>query len=82
MTAGSPAGAKPASPAPGQTPAPAAPPAVPLIAPPAPPAPGDGMMAGVVPGAPGMKDEKKKPVTAFGRYLKILLSSNEFLFLS
>ncbi|HUR20074.1 MAG TPA: PSD1 and planctomycete cytochrome C domain-containing protein [Vicinamibacterales bacterium] len=81
MKPGSPEGAKPAA-APGQTPAPATPPAVPLVAPPAPPAPGDGMMAGVVPGAPGMKDEKKKPVTAFGRYVKILLSSNEFLFLN
>jgi hypothetical protein len=82
MTPGAPSGAKPAAvtPAPGQRPA--APPAVPLVAPPAPPAPGDGMMAGVVPGAPGMKDDTKKPVTAFGRYLKVLLSSNEFLFLN
>jgi hypothetical protein len=73
-------GAKPAtSPA---APA-AAPPAVPLIAPPAPPAPGDGMMAGVLPGPAGAKDDKvKKPVTAFGRYVKILLSSNEFLFMN
>jgi hypothetical protein len=41
----------------------------------------DGMMAGVVPGAQ-KKDEAKKllPVTAWGRYLKTLLSSNEFLF--
>jgi len=41
------------------------------------------MMAGVMPGSGGGKDEKaKKPVTAFGRYVKILLSSNEFLFLN
>jgi hypothetical protein len=50
-----------------------------LVAPPA----ADGMMAGVTPGAAAAKDEKdKKPVTAFGRYIKILLSSNEFLFLN
>ena len=56
-------------------------PAVPLIAPPAPP--GEGMMAGVTPPPPGAKpSEAKKPVTAFGRYVKILLSSNEFLFLN
>ena len=44
----------------------------------------DGMMAGVTPGAKTADDEKKKmlPVTTFGRYLKILLSSNEFLFVS
>src|SRR4030095_7734904 len=37
----------------------------------------DGMMAGVVPGA-GKPEEKKKllPVTPWGRYLKVLLSSN------
>jgi mono/diheme cytochrome c family protein len=42
----------------------------------------DGMMAGVVPGA-GRKDDQKKllPVTTWGRYVKILLSSNEFLFI-
>ena len=41
------------------------------------------MMAGVMPGSAGPKDDKvKKPVTAFGRYVKILLSSNEFLFLN
>jgi hypothetical protein len=42
----------------------------------------DGMMAGVTPGA-GKKDEKLKllPITAFGRYMKVLLSSNEFLFI-
>ncbi len=40
-----------------------------------------GMMAGVVPGAGGDKDEKERlPVTVFGRYVKVLLSSNEFLF--
>ena len=41
----------------------------------------DGMMAGVVPGA-GSKDDEKKllPVTTWGRYVKILLSSSEFLF--
>ena len=46
--------------------------------------PADGMMAGVVPGAKAAEDEKKKmlPVTTFGRYVKILLSSNEFLFVS
>jgi uncharacterized protein DUF1553 len=44
----------------------------------------DGMMAGVTPGAKTPDDEKKKmlPVTTFGRYLKILLSSNEFIFVS
>ena len=44
----------------------------------------DGMMAGVVPGAQDRDDEKKKllPVTPFGRYVKVLLSSNEFLFVS
>jgi len=44
----------------------------------------DGMMAGVSPGAKTSDDEKKKmlPVTTFGRYLKVLLSSNEFLFVS
>src|SRR5207302_957677 len=43
----------------------------------------DGMMAGVIPGA-GKKDDAKKllPVTAWGRYVKILLSSNEFLFVN
>jgi len=41
----------------------------------------DGMMAGVIPGA-AKKDDAKKllPVTPWGRYLKILLSSSEFLF--
>jgi mono/diheme cytochrome c family protein len=40
-----------------------------------------GMMAGVVPGAAKKDDEKKLlPPTTLGRYMKILLSSNEFLF--
>jgi hypothetical protein len=41
----------------------------------------DGMMAGVIPGA-AKKDEGKKPLpaTPWGRYVKILLSSSEFLF--
>jgi cytochrome c553 len=46
---------------------------------------GDGMMAGVMsPGGGGSsEDDKKKllPVTPLGRYLKVLLSSNEFLFI-
>ncbi|MGE0812341.1 MAG: PSD1 and planctomycete cytochrome C domain-containing protein [Vicinamibacterales bacterium] len=43
-----------------------------------------GMMAGVTPGASGPEDEKPKmlPVTAFGRYVKVLLSSNEFVFVN
>ena len=43
----------------------------------------DGMMAGVVPGA-SKPEEKKKllPVTPWGRYFKVLMSSNEFLFVS
>jgi hypothetical protein len=42
----------------------------------------EGMMAGVTPGA-AKKDENKKllPATAWGRYIKTLLSSNEFLFI-
>ena len=47
--------------------------------------PGDsGMMAGVAPGKAAPADEQKKmrPVTAFGRYVKVLLSSNEFVFVS
>jgi hypothetical protein len=50
-----------------------------------PPAPAaDGMMAGVSPAVKTADDEKKKmlPVTMFGRYVKVLLSSNEFLFVS
>ncbi|MFN7978170.1 MAG: DUF1553 domain-containing protein [Vicinamibacterales bacterium] len=43
-----------------------------------------GMMAGVAPGRNAPADEQKKmrPVTAFGRYVKVLLSSNEFVFVS
>ena len=43
----------------------------------------DGMMAGVVPGTP-KTDEKKAllPVTHWGRYIKILLSSTEFVFIN
>ena len=46
--------------------------------------PADGMMSGAKPGAAPPADEKKKmlPVSTFGRYVKILLSSNEFLFVS
>jgi hypothetical protein len=44
--------------------------------------PMEGMMAGVVPGAKSVPAEKMLPVTTFGRYVKILLSSNEFLFVS
>ena len=45
--------------------------------------PADGMMAGVKPGAGVEGDASKKlPVTTFGRYLKLLLSSNEFIFIS
>ena len=61
----------------------------------APPADGDkageegmpdpsGMMAGVVPGAKtSEKDaDKMRPITTFGRYVKVLLSANEFIFVS
>jgi hypothetical protein len=42
-----------------------------------------GMMAGVMPDAQKTGDAKKLlPVTVWGRYLKTLLSSNEFLFVS
>jgi hypothetical protein len=45
---------------------------------------GEGMMAGVMApsGSTTPEDEKKKmlPVTPLGRYLKVLLSSSEFLF--
>ena len=43
----------------------------------------NGMMAGVVPGS-GKSDEKKPllPVTPWGRYVKILLSSTEFIFIN
>jgi hypothetical protein len=49
-----------------------------------PPGPGaDGMMAGVAKGAGTDVDRKDYlPVTPFGRYVKVLLSSNEFLFIS
>jgi hypothetical protein len=42
------------------------------------------MMAGVTPGAktPEADKEKMRPVSTFGRYVKILLSSNEFIFVS
>jgi hypothetical protein len=47
----------------------------------APPTPPVGMMAGVVPGPSGEAEGKEPmPVTVFGRYVKVLLSSNEFLF--
>jgi hypothetical protein len=47
------------------------------------PMPMEGMMAGVVPGvASGAPPEKVLPVSVFGRYVKILLSSNEFIFVS
>jgi mono/diheme cytochrome c family protein len=53
--------------------------------PPTPPADGmpmDGMMAGVTPAGPGAEPSKKPlPVTPLGRYVKILLSSSEFLFI-
>jgi cytochrome c553 len=46
-----------------------------------PPMPPVGMMAGVVPGPGGDQAGKEPlPVTVFGRYVKVLLSSNEFLF--
>ncbi|HEX4949458.1 MAG TPA: PSD1 and planctomycete cytochrome C domain-containing protein [Blastocatellia bacterium] len=45
----------------------------------------EGMMAGVVPAPPGAKPEEKKPilpVTTWGRYMKVLLSSTEFMFIN
>jgi mono/diheme cytochrome c family protein len=44
----------------------------------------NGMMAGVVPGVRGKTDPKKPqlPITAWGRYAKVLLSSSEFLFVN
>ena len=43
---------------------------------------GEGMMAGVIPPRPGAEPPKKPlPVTPLGRYIKILLSSSEFLFI-
>jgi hypothetical protein len=44
--------------------------------------PMDGMMAGVVPAPPGSEPPKKPlPVTPMGRYIKVLLSSSEFVFI-
>ena len=40
----------------------------------------DGMMSGVVPGAAQKPEEKMLPVTPWGRYAKVLLSSAEFVF--
>jgi Protein of unknown function (DUF1549)/Protein of unknown function (DUF1553)/Planctomycete cytochrome C len=40
-----------------------------------------GMMAGVVPGSSKKDDKKLLPATPWGRYVKILLSSSEFLFI-
>ncbi|MBK9706119.1 MAG: PSD1 domain-containing protein [Acidobacteria bacterium] len=45
----------------------------------------NGMMAGVVPPAPGARPDDKKPilpVTIWGRYMKVLLSSTEFMFIN
>ena len=42
---------------------------------------GDGMMGGVVPGAGAESAAKLLPVTPMGRYMKVLLSSSEFLFI-
>jgi hypothetical protein len=46
----------------------------------------EGMMAGVIGGGAaekkGAEAKKLLPVTAFGRYAKVLLSSNEFLFIN
>jgi mono/diheme cytochrome c family protein len=51
------------------------------VMPPADPLVADMMMAGVTPGAtPAPEKEKMLPITTFGRYVKVLLSSNEFLF--
>ena len=48
-----------------------------------PPMNGDGMMGGVVPGAgPPAEQKKLLPVTPLGRYMKVLLSSNEFMFVN
>ncbi|MBA3295293.1 MAG: DUF1553 domain-containing protein, partial [Acidobacteria bacterium] len=44
--------------------------------------PMEGMMAGVMPPPPGAEAPKKAlPVTPLGRYIKILLSSSEFIFI-
>jgi hypothetical protein len=63
------AGAKPAPPEAAEKPDPAA---------------GEGMMAGVAGGGDKKPEEKKQllPVSAFGRYVKVLLGSNEFLFVN
>ncbi|MBL8191534.1 MAG: DUF1553 domain-containing protein, partial [Acidobacteria bacterium] len=45
----------------------------------------EGMLAGVVPAPPGAKPDDKKPilpVTIWGRYIKVLLSSTEFIFIN
>jgi len=43
----------------------------------------EGMMAGVIPGAAKKEAQQKLlPVTPWGRYVKILMSSNEFLFVN
>ncbi|MEZ5293911.1 MAG: PSD1 and planctomycete cytochrome C domain-containing protein [Vicinamibacterales bacterium] len=66
-------------------PDPEAPPAAPSGREAGAPSPSEsGMMAGVTPGASAPDDEKAKmlPVTAFGRYVKVLLSSNEFVFVN
>ncbi|MFN7928042.1 MAG: PSD1 and planctomycete cytochrome C domain-containing protein [Blastocatellia bacterium] len=45
----------------------------------------NGMMAGMMPPAPGAKPDDKKPilpVTTWGRYIKVLLSSTEFIFIN
>ena len=45
----------------------------------------NGMMAGVAPPAPNAKPDEKKPnlpVTVWGRYIKVLLSSTEFMFIN
>jgi hypothetical protein len=44
--------------------------------------PRGGMMAGVTPGSPAADSSQKPlPVTPLGRYIKVLLSSSEFLFI-
>jgi hypothetical protein len=40
------------------------------------------MMSGVTPASARGLTKDEKPVTAAGRYIKVLLSSNEFLFIS
>jgi hypothetical protein len=43
----------------------------------------NGMMAGVIPPRPGTEEKKPLlPVTPLGRYMKVLLSSNEFEFIN